>query len=111
MAKNKFSDKEIIKALECYSCMEDGLHEQALDLINRQQETIERLQRLRKQEEKSTNSLTKKCYKDGIKELAGAIINDILPKTMVGYDEKALELSLAISNKIQEMEAGTNECS
>jgi hypothetical protein len=41
--KKVFTDKEIIKALECYSCMEDGLHEQALDLINRQQAEIERL--------------------------------------------------------------------
>lgn len=45
------------------------------------------------------------------KKFANDIINDLLPKIMVGHEEKALELSLAISNKIQEMEAGTNECS
>ena len=39
-------------------------------VIYRQQAEIERLQRLLQQEYKSTSSLTKKCYKDGIKEFA-----------------------------------------
>lgn len=37
------TDNEIIRALECYSCMEDGLHENAIDLIKRQQARIELL--------------------------------------------------------------------
>lgn len=38
------TDNEIIKALGCYSCMVDGLHENALDLIKRQTTKIERLE-------------------------------------------------------------------
>ena len=38
------TDNEIIKALGCYSCMVDGLHENALDLIKRQITEIERLE-------------------------------------------------------------------
>lgn len=40
---------------------------------------------------------------EAIKEFASEIINDLLPKIMVGYDEKALQISLAISNKAKEM--------
>lgn len=133
MAENKFSDKEIIKALEnkkygghsCVNCKygitkgEDrcGLKgcyiaRNALDLINRQQKTIERLKGFVSPTVKLINEYDISVAKiEAIKEFASEIINDLLPKTMVGYDEKALELSLAISNKIQEMEAGTNECS
>lgn len=87
--KKVFTDEQIKKGLEvcsmtnmtleCKNCPYDTFNarncsiklcEDALDLINRQQAEIERLQRLLKQEEKSKNSLTKKCYKDGINELA-----------------------------------------
>ena len=40
---------------------------------------------------------------DAIKEFSSEIINELLPKLLVGYEEKALELSFAISNKVQEM--------
>ena len=56
--------KELIKALERMS-EEDpaGFSSDILDLINRQQAEIERL-------EKELNTLTKQCYKAGIKDFA-----------------------------------------
>ena len=39
---------------------------------------------------------------DAIKEFSSEIINELLPKIMVGYEEKALQISLAISNRVQE---------
>jgi hypothetical protein len=93
---SKMTDKEIKKALEicsitnmvleCKDCPYDTFNarncttklcEDAIDLINRQQAEIERLQRLLEQEEKSKNSLTKKCYKDGITEFAEKLKADI----------------------------------
>lgn len=52
------NDEEIKKALECFSCTEDGLHENALDLINRQQAELERLQK----------ELASKCLEDSLLE-------------------------------------------
>lgn len=79
------NDEEIKKALEC--CLETRhdcsdcllekevyctslLHKSILDLINRQQAEIERLKYLLEREERATESFSKQCYKDGIKEFA-----------------------------------------
>lgn len=79
------SDEDIKKVLEC--CLETRhdcsdcllekevyctslLHKNILDLINRQQAEIERLKYLLEREEKATESFSKQCYKDGIKEFA-----------------------------------------
>lgn len=67
------ADNEIIKALECYSCMEDGLHENAIDLIKRQQTTIELLT---KENDEVFDSYTQSVWhrdkqiKEAIKEFA-----------------------------------------
>lgn len=78
------TDKEIIKALECFAidkdfdcsncigcafetepiCSEnasDGIAKASLDLINRQQSEIERLEKIRKEDNKLITSLNK-CY-------------------------------------------------
>lgn len=77
------SDEEIKKCLECCislsceGCPLKNNHgcltisdKKALDLINRQQAEIERLKYLLEREEKATESFSKQCYKDGIKEFA-----------------------------------------
>ena len=80
------TDKEIMKALECCSnaepceicpcqkqCDETDLAEIALDLINRQQAEIERLEKIRKADNNLITSLNK-CYEtakaEAIKEFA-----------------------------------------
>lgn len=67
---------------------------------------IERLRiRLRKVRSQFTalSKMHSEIRAEAIKEFAGEIISDLLPKILVGYDAKALELSFAISNKLKEM--------
>lgn len=46
------------------------MREKTLQIVESKTAEIERLKRLLEQEEKATNSLAKKCYKDGVKEFA-----------------------------------------
>lgn len=77
MTEHKFTDEEVIKALEC--CQGEGCADCpmigcptnncvwdagfALDLINRQKAEIERL-------EKENTAFAKRFYKEGVKDLA-----------------------------------------
>ena len=63
------TDKDIIKALKCASCI-DVVRNNTLDLINRQQAEIERLKYLLDWEEKKYYLCSKRFFKEGVKEFA-----------------------------------------
>ena len=98
------NDKGIVKALECFAidkdfdcsncvgcafetksiCSEnasDGIAKASLDLINRQQEEIERLEKIRKADNKLITSLNK-CYEtaksEAVKEFAERVKESFL---------------------------------
>ena len=50
---------------------------EVLNLFNRQQAEIERLKYLLEREEKATESFSKQCYKDGIKEFAERLRKEV----------------------------------
>jgi hypothetical protein len=114
------TDAEIIKALEC--CIDEDFNlcnkcpikiecytqtvyikKKALDLINRQQAEIERLKDMVAQNEGVLPEYENLIKAEAIKEFASDIINNILPKIMYGHNEKAFEISLAISKRTENL--------
>ena len=53
---------------------------EVLNFFNRQQAEIERLKYLLEREEKATESFSKQCYKDGIKEFAERLKKEAVTK-------------------------------
>ena len=101
---DRMTDKEIIKTLECCSnaepcencpcqkqCYETDLIEIALDLINRQQAEIERLEKIRKADNNLITSLNK-CYETAKAE---AIKEFISCATDLCYKEFENDLEVA----------------
>lgn len=124
----ELKDEDIKKALEC--CLEPRhdcsdcllekevyctslLHKSILDFINRQQAEIERLKYLLEREEKATESFSKQCYKDGIKEFAERLKEN--QRTFIG-DEYAyefipsIEIDVLLAEKAGEQDEKENIC-
>lgn len=119
------NNEEIKKALECCAdkdgasckhcpynsdCSKGGIRmlTDSLALINRQQADIERLKYLLEREEKATQSFSKQCYKDGIKEFAEKVKNYVKThcnpygKPIFDYDT-SLKILKYLDNLLAEM--------
>ena len=74
------------------------------ELLGEQKAEIERLKRLREQEERSTNLLAKKCYKDGVKEFAERLRKEICERPTLSMEQDRIVLR-HIDNLVKEMES------
>ena len=107
----KFTDEEIIKALECCKdccckqCDEEPNFQEAIDLINRQKAEIERLEKVLNGRDQLVNALNK-CYKqaksEAVKEFAEKLKNEINIRTTYSREQDKNVMRM-IDNLVKEM--------